>query len=508
MLVLLSIILIRLATPVASQMYDYGFEVDHHLFQSHIQLRDTATPYVVGNILHATNTTAVRQEIRKLEQDPDLWTLYMLGLNMMQYVDQNQLLSYYQVAGSNDTLVALALNRNFESIQQRLYNLFSNYDSYGNFSNKAWIPPSDSGKYDSLESLHDTIHSLAGLQGHMSWIPFSSFDPIFFLHHSMVDRAFALWQILYPDSWIKPTAATSNSFTTSTGQIQDSKTALTPFYSSTNGTFWTSDTVRDFGVFGYTYDDMVDFPRSSLTVANATTQSQVKALINQLYGKSSPAMLGVVGEEDEGVTERTMAQTTRRWTGPRQKERMEHEVKNCTNVQTKPILPHSYDSPQSMPQSLIADGHYREWLVNIRTRKEATGGAFLVHIFLGNVSTDTRSWAYAPNLVGTMGVFASPASAMTGMDMKDSHAFGTVPLTLPLAQRVGSGELASLEPEVVQPYLGRNLKYAVATTGGEAVVPKDASELSITVVSSVVQVPSKANELPRWGDIAVHFTLS
>ncbi len=106
----------------------------------------------------------------------------------------------------------MALDQNFQSFQQRLYNLFSNYKNYSAFSNEGWIPAAGDGEYDSVESLHDTIHTLLGLQGHMTWIPFSAFDPIFFLHHAMVDRVFAMWQVLYPDTWIVPTPAPMASF--------------------------------------------------------------------------------------------------------------------------------------------------------------------------------------------------------------------------------------------------------------------------------------------------------
>jgi tyrosinase len=41
----------------------------------------------------------VRQEIRQLEQDQDLWTLYILGLSMLQYTDQGSPMSYYGLAG-------------------------------------------------------------------------------------------------------------------------------------------------------------------------------------------------------------------------------------------------------------------------------------------------------------------------------------------------------------------------------------------------------------------------
>lgn len=54
--------------------------------------------------------------------------------------------------------------------------------------------------YDSIESVHDQIHGLAGSGGHMSYIEYSAFDPIFFLHHAMIDRCFAMWQALNPNS--------------------------------------------------------------------------------------------------------------------------------------------------------------------------------------------------------------------------------------------------------------------------------------------------------------------
>jgi tyrosinase len=34
----------------------------------------------------------------------------------------------------------------------------------------------------------------------MSIVTYAAFDPIFMLHHTMVDRIFAMWQKLNPDS--------------------------------------------------------------------------------------------------------------------------------------------------------------------------------------------------------------------------------------------------------------------------------------------------------------------
>lgn len=47
-----------------------------------------------------------------------------------------------------------------------------------------------------LEGLHDRVHVWTG--GHMGMIPFAAFDPIFWAHHTMVDRIWRLWQLRHP----------------------------------------------------------------------------------------------------------------------------------------------------------------------------------------------------------------------------------------------------------------------------------------------------------------------
>src|ERR1700744_3946934 len=50
--------------------------------------------------LIAAGQVPVRQEIRTLQSNyPDQWNLYLLGLNALQGVNEEQLLSYYQIAG-------------------------------------------------------------------------------------------------------------------------------------------------------------------------------------------------------------------------------------------------------------------------------------------------------------------------------------------------------------------------------------------------------------------------
>lgn len=55
----------------------------------------------------------------------------------------------------------------------------------------------------------------------MTYLDYSAFDPIFWLHHAMVDRCFALWQVLYPDSYVEPMAAVEQTFYNPVGEVLD-----------------------------------------------------------------------------------------------------------------------------------------------------------------------------------------------------------------------------------------------------------------------------------------------
>jgi tyrosinase len=49
-----------------------------------------------------------------------------------------------------------------------------------------------------LEQYHNNVHVWVG--GHMSDIPFAAFDPIFYAHHSMIDRLWRMWQLRHPSA--------------------------------------------------------------------------------------------------------------------------------------------------------------------------------------------------------------------------------------------------------------------------------------------------------------------
>jgi hypothetical protein len=81
--------------------YDYGID------RRKIIKRQSSTPFATTGIQTGSGpnaSTPLRLEIRDLELDPTTWTLYILGLDMLQYTDQAEVLSWYQITGLHHSL--------------------------------------------------------------------------------------------------------------------------------------------------------------------------------------------------------------------------------------------------------------------------------------------------------------------------------------------------------------------------------------------------------------------
>ncbi|KAI1382190.1 Di-copper centre-containing protein [Hypoxylon crocopeplum] len=378
-------------------------------------------------------------------------------------------------ATSNNSFVAHALDNHLPSFQQRLYNLFTNYPNYTTFSNEAWVPSDNNGTYDSIESLHDVIHTVGGgVYGHLAIIAYSGFDPLFWLHHTNVDRIFTIWQALYNDSYVVPQSAVYSSHTTSPGEFEDSQTALTPFFSNETH-FWTSDAVRDHQTFGYTYAE----------VANKS-RAEVVATINQLYGNFSPASM---------FTRPTGSQRQ----ASRQDMRLSQELHT-----THGLSWNSQTSTRPPLDKIFSGDKYREWIANVRVSKHAMGGSFSIHLFLGEVPPDPLSWPVASNLVGTVGVFAH--KGLHGW-LSDRKVAGTIPMTSALMHMVASGKVLSLHADDVEPFLKYNLELRVCLANGSTVDARQVDGLRVSIVSSMVRAPESETMLSEWGKIESHFDL-
>ncbi|KAI9810350.1 MAG: hypothetical protein M1827_006317 [Pycnora praestabilis] len=381
-------------------------------------------------------------------------------------------------AVSQNSLVSQQLSSSRQSFQDRLYNLFTAYPQYQNFSNKAWIP-SDGGNYDSIESLHDQLHGLLGSGGHMAIVEYSAFDPIFFLHHAMIDRAFAMWQALYPDSYVIPEPSEYGTFTTSPGSTEDANTGLTPFHSDTNGDLWISDSVRNPQTFGYTYPELVTW-----NVSTSQYQANVRTSINTLYG--SNASTSITSSLPSG--KRSAADNI-----------SERSTAGDNSTMT-----------------------YREYITNILVPNNALGTSFFIHIFLGPVpSTPPSTWSISPNLVGTHCIFTSAQrnttnTATVAADDHDDNdggqqVTGGIPLTSALRAKVAEGDLPSLPSlgsvSIIEAYLTKNLHWRVTMLNGMSIPLTSLPTLKVSVVSSEVSPPTPNNvatDFPTWGAFTVH----
>jgi tyrosinase len=47
-----------------------------------------------------------------------------------------------------------------------------------------------------IEQVHDDVHIWIG--GTVADVPYAAYDPIFWAHHSMIDRLWRLWQLRHP----------------------------------------------------------------------------------------------------------------------------------------------------------------------------------------------------------------------------------------------------------------------------------------------------------------------
>ena len=396
------------------------------------------------------------------------------------------------------------LDQNRPSIAQRLYALFSSYDNYTTFSSNTF-----GAQADSIESLHDTIHSLVGgfgpgqptQAGHMAFIQWSAFDPVFFLHHCMVDRVLAIWQTLHPAEWVTPSRALTNSYTIRRGQALSATTPLTPFFANDNGTFWDSDGVRDHTRFGYTYAELVRASPSSGNTKVAAHPNTTKQAINRLYGAFSPASVFLKELRASGLKTSSSENT---------------ETTETTETNEPKSDSERGRFPAKTTKKLFVGDHYHEWTANVRVGNPALADASAIHFFLGDAPSDARDWAGAPNHVGAMGVFGSaeiPGGGGGGGSGQESHHdmeyAGTVPLTAALVGMVERGELESLEPEDVEGLLRKGLNVRVLGRDGSVVegVEGCVQGLGVAVVSSLVRAPESEEELPRWGEGRVWFEM-
>ncbi|OAR03172.1 hypothetical protein LLEC1_07414 [Akanthomyces lecanii] len=375
----------------------------------------------------------------------------------------------YSDPPSDNSQVSSAMYRRTPQIQQRLYNMYSSYNDYQSFSNKAWA--TENNRYaDSIESLHDLVHTYTGLGGHMAYIPIAAFDPLFFLHHANVDRLVAIWQVLNNDSWISPMRAEEQTFAAPRGTWQDGSTPLYPFAASDNGDMWTSDMARSTESFGYTYAD-TDAQAGDL-------RASLIRKINQWYGGHSPANMKVSRVRH------------------RAPDSMPHANGSAAIFNVAP------GAKAPAISKVVENNQYTEWTARIIVNVEALDGVLGIHLFMGEPPANAADWETAAHLVGTAAIPGMGSS--TGSAARVSSV---IPLTSSLMKLVAAGQVPSLDPESVVPFLKRNLRFSALDRHNNMANETMMSGLQIGIDSASVRMPASAEELPQWGTTVTRIDL-
>lgn len=287
-------------------------------------------------------------------------------------------------------------------------------------------------------------------------LEYSAFDPVFWLHHCNVDRLFAIWQAIYPNSWIEPEETEMETATIKSGDILTGETQLKPFHKNAAGDFWTSTTSRDVTAFGYTYPEI-----------QGGTPASTRQAVNTLYGSSSAGKIARRSESEGNAMSKIVSRAfgrgnygiqskgTDRVGQSIDKRGLAGKLRAVGSLLVRTLGRRDYIPPQN------DESTYREWIANVRVAQNALQTTFYINLFLGNFTDDPALWSTDPNLVGTQSVFNSIAAQ--GDSKKNRIITGTIPLTKALRRDYEAGKVDIKDEKAVEDYLTKNLYWRVSS---------------------------------------------
>ena len=400
-------------------------------------------------------------------------------------------------ATSSQSSAQRALDNIRSNLQDQLYQMFATCDEFIEVASDAQ-GQSSSRCSNSLEGIHNTVHvALGGLGsngitgGHMTYLPVASFEPAFWLHHTNVDRLWAMWQTVHPDAWGGSQTATSGTWTVASGSTQDTSSPLTPFHRNAAGTFWTTDAVRDWTLFKYTYPE---YERT------AGTRSAIQTVINTLYGPDASGFVkrNVVGLPPPSFTADASlpASSIEAAADPQTKASADPQTESadcyCSDLHTA-----APGATLAAPLEVASNGSLWQYVANVHTPRYALGASYWIYLFhIGPTNPDDVStFLTDPALIGPVGVLADDLMPAH----HDTTAAYSIPLTRPLTAAVNAQVLTTLAPAHVRHYLRTNLVWRIVDANGNEVEPADLPGFAIGVFQSTATVPADG-ELPEWSE--------
>lgn len=233
---------------------------------------------------------------------------------------------------------------------------------------------------------------------------------------SQMDRLTALWQALHPSSYFSTQTLGSGNYWYNQGDTARATDGLKPFHQNSAGAFWTSNGVRDWTIFNYTYAEL----------PSGYTQSSVRSAVDALYGNTASPVQAVAKP----------VPTTPPGTSSR--------IRRYANAKSK--RDDTYN-------------HY-EYYVNIRADKNALLKPYTIFAFLGDAG-DASSWRTSPNLVGYQGIPGISPTAEKAKALGPALVAGYIPLNRALHQKIASGDLKHTTVDDINAYLKKNLNWQV-----------------------------------------------
>ncbi|KAF9235094.1 common central domain of tyrosinase-domain-containing protein [Melanogaster broomeanus] len=366
------------------------------------------------------------------------------------------------------------------------------YDEFSNTLNES-RRIMDFSNEGSMEGVHNSLHSVIGGNGHMSNPDYAGFDPIFFFHHSNVDRLIALWEWCYPQYWMNdgythggqsyPWTQTRGTFDRVYNSALDptgENGVLAPFKHE-DGCYWTNDETRFLTTDANTYPKYYSYTefqgvKVDIAAPSAKERRTARARIARYYGID-----------------------------PKQSR----ETVRAPSWAHLPV-PHADDARARLPEKFTPLSAYRHFIVLVRIPEYAFGCTYSLRLYHG-----------ATQLVGTVSVFArdndSPCAGCKLRRDNGSIVRGVIYLPPPLLDAVLADHIRSDEnamaraSTLITASLTGKLVDAAGTVlasaqGGEGVEPVPAAEaasdrlqpVEVTLFSAAVAAHDEDADEPAY----------
>ncbi|KAF9252472.1 Di-copper centre-containing protein, partial [Marasmius fiardii PR-910] len=330
------------------------------------------------------------------------------------------------------------LQRAQSQITSTTYNMLTRVNTWPAFSNHT-VGDGGSGS-NSLEAIHDGIHTTFGGGGHMSDPAVAAFDPIFFMHHANVDRLLSLWSALHPGVWVTRNTSQDGTWTIPVGTAIDKNTKLEPFW-HTQQNYWTSAVVTTTSSLGYTYPEF-----NGLDTGNpSAVQTAIARIVNKLYG-------GTVRPRPRAFAATTAAVKTPKvevkahGSGASEEQAPLAATQSFISIHTSQhgnggAHPEVAQAPHPVEDSR----DLWEWTARIQVKKYEVGGSFSVPVFLGSVPENPAEWLTSDHFVGAHHAFVNSSAGHCGncRTQQDLTLEGFVHLNDAIVNHAG---LPSLDP--------------------------------------------------------------